>query len=85
MLQRFVYCLSHLIYIRKVVNEPNCDVNKGVDSVYKTECFLSSEGKVFTYTKYYKWLKEIQNKSEIEVIAVTGLDTLLVVTYREVK
>lgn len=54
--------------------------------MYKTICFITyygdSGGIVSTFHKYKKWLEETQQKQNIEIISVTGLENILVVTYK---
>ena len=49
---------------------------------YKTECFIFGRSNVKTFYEYEEWLEEIQTKQNIEIVSVTSLETVLIVTYQ---
>jgi hypothetical protein len=72
MLQRFAYCLSRLIYIRKVVNEPKSAVREMDEIENKREQRLFLQGLtnlddsqlhwIIEKEKYTEWEKEYAQK-----------------------
>ncbi|WP_159461972.1 hypothetical protein [Salirhabdus sp. Marseille-P4669] len=53
--------------------------------MYKTIMFSDGSYSATTYKKYEEWLDEVQKQKKIEIIAVTGLEHVLIVTYRDAQ
>lgn len=51
---------------------------------YKTKCFVDVRGSIPTFYEYEEWLEEIQIEQDIEIVSVNNLDSVLIVTYKEV-
>ena len=50
---------------------------------YETKCFIYGRSNVNTFREYREWLEEIQTKQNIEIVSLTSLETVLIVTYKE--